>query len=93
MGIYRHLNNLGPLWAYTPVLVNDAEGSIPSDGDINPQQLTKEVIMSRQEKRIEKAIDELIKIKDDGYGNADLERILDMLWSLKCKFSDYWEAF
>lgn len=35
--------------------------------------------MKRQIRRLEKAIDELIKIQDDGKGNEIIRRILDML--------------
>ena len=48
--------------------------------------------MNRQVRRIEKAIDELIKIKDDGYGHSDIEIVLDKLWSLQCNFEEYAEA-
>jgi hypothetical protein len=33
----------------------------------------------RDNRRIEKAIDELIKIKDDGHGGADIEIVLLIL--------------
>lgn len=33
----------------------------------------------RDDRRIERAIDELIKIQDDGHGTYEIERILDML--------------
>jgi hypothetical protein len=45
--------------------------------------------MNRQVRRIQKAIDELIKIKDDGYGHSDLEIVLDKLWSLELKMDEY----
>ena len=35
--------------------------------------------MNRQIRRLEKAIDELIKIQDDNKGNENTARILDML--------------
>ena len=35
--------------------------------------------MSRQVRRLEKAIDELIKIHDDGAGNGTTTNIIDML--------------
>ena len=38
--------------------------------------------MNRQVRRIEKAIDELIKISDDGKATAEVQHILDRLWSL-----------
>lgn len=42
----------------------------------------------RDNRRLEKATDELIKIQDDGHGNADIVRILDLLWSLRNKNSN-----
>jgi len=33
----------------------------------------------RQIRRLEKAIDEMIKIQDDGHGNDTIARILEML--------------
>lgn len=39
--------------------------------------------MNRQARRIQKAIDELIKIQDDGWGIGEVEHILDRLRSLE----------
>ena len=39
--------------------------------------------MKRQTRRIEKAIDELIKIQDDGHGTGDIANVLDQLNSIK----------
>lgn len=39
--------------------------------------------MTRQVKRIQKAIDELIKIQDDGLGTGTLMHVLDQLRSLE----------
>ena len=38
---------------------------------------------NRQERRVQKAIDEIIKIQDDGKGNERTERILDLLRELE----------
>jgi len=43
--------------------------------------------MNRQERRVQKAIDEIIKIQDDGKGNEKTERILDMLRELESEFA------
>ena len=43
--------------------------------------------MIRQERRVQKAIDELIKIQDDGYGADDLAHILDDLRSLETYYA------
>ena len=43
--------------------------------------------MTRQTRRIQKAIDELIKIKDDGWGCSSLEHILDTLNQLETVYS------
>ena len=39
--------------------------------------------MNRQVRRIEKAIDELIKIRDDGHCTEEVQHLLDRLNSLK----------
>jgi len=39
--------------------------------------------MKRQVRRIQKAIDELIKIQDDGWGIGEIEHVLDRLRSLE----------
>lgn len=39
--------------------------------------------MNRQARRLEKAIDELVKIQDDGHGNSELQNILDQLNRMK----------
>lgn len=44
--------------------------------------------MNRQARRCQKAIDELIKIQEDGYGNYDIAIMLDTLWSLQNRFED-----
>ena len=43
--------------------------------------------MNRQERRVQKAIDEIIKIQDDGKGNEKTEHILDMLRELESEFA------
>jgi len=43
--------------------------------------------MNRQERRVQKAIDEIIKIQDDGKGNERTEQILDMLRELEGEFA------
>ena len=43
--------------------------------------------INRQERRVQKAIDEIIKIQDDGKGNEKTERILDMLRELESEFA------
>ncbi len=40
----------------------------------------------RQIRRVEKAIDELIKIQDDGKGTSEIQNILDRLNSLITEF-------
>ena len=42
--------------------------------------------MNRQVRRIEKAIDELIKIQDDGHGTEEVQHLLDRLRCLKTDF-------
>jgi len=37
----------------------------------------------RDNRRIEKAVDELMKIKDDGHGCSEIDRILDRLNALQ----------
>ena len=44
--------------------------------------------MNRQVRRIEKAIDELIKIQDDGKGTSEIQNILDRLNHLRYVFED-----
>lgn len=44
--------------------------------------------MIRQERRIQKAIDELIKIQDDGWGTGTLEHTLDDLRALERFYSE-----
>lgn len=39
----------------------------------------------RDNRRIEKAIDELIKIQDDGYGSGEVAEILDKLNELRAQ--------
>ena len=46
--------------------------------------------MNRQERRVQKAIDELIKIQDDGCGTSEVEYALDALRGLESYFSDAW---
>ena len=43
---------------------------------------------NRQSKRIEKAIDEIIKVGDDGYGTKLLQEVLIMLNSQLNRFND-----
>ena len=43
--------------------------------------------INRQERRAQKAIDEMIKIQDDGKGNEKIERILDLLRELENEFA------
>lgn len=42
--------------------------------------------MNRQARRIEKAIDELIKIQDDGHGTGDIANVLDQLNTIRNEF-------
>ena len=44
--------------------------------------------MNRQARRCEKAIDELIKIQDDGKGNEAIAHMLDKLNSLRSRFEE-----
>lgn len=46
-------------------------------------ELNNRRVMTRQELRIQRAIDELIKIQDDGYGTGALAHALDALRSLE----------
>jgi len=39
--------------------------------------------MNRQARRVQRAIDELIKIQDDGKGTGELQHIIDALNSLE----------
>ena len=52
--------------------------------------------MYRQERRIQKAIDELIKIADDGYATAELRHVLDKLRVLESFYAatsrDGWQV-
>lgn len=43
----------------------------------------------RDNRRCEKAIDELIKIHDDGHGSETMSHILTLLRNLTCSDSDY----
>ena len=42
--------------------------------------------MNRQVRRVQKAIDELIKIQDDGKGNEEVSHILDALNALQNRY-------
>ncbi len=42
--------------------------------------------MNRQTRRVEKAIDELIKIQDDGHGTGDIANVLDQLNTIRNEF-------
>ena len=44
--------------------------------------------MNRQVRRVEKAIDELIKIADDGKGGSSVLHLLDSLRTLKCELEN-----
>ena len=46
------------------------------------------MIINRQVRRIQKAIDELIKIQDDGRGTGAVQHALDMLRDLQDRYDD-----
>jgi len=43
---------------------------------------------NRNERRIQKAIDELIKIQDDGKGTGELARVIEMLNRLEIYYAN-----
>ena len=51
------------------------------------RELDQRRVMNRQERRIQKAIDELIKIQDDGKGTGEVQHVLDRLNALETYFA------